>query len=338
MKTKIIITLLLVLVGILIVGCNVERPCDPGPCVTENETNSTDSLIAPIQVLDKYEELNIQYKNSIGVFLRKCTKDNELIFVVDGSGGFSGISYYYDKEGNDLGNYIWDDIIEPNEPKAPVDLEGFVCQDLKVMEGIPEPFFDKLNVEVSSLKKVYMPEEEIYIKFKNNENVPVYIFSKQCERLLWYVERSNGEILELTDPLGVRTMDCPMSSKKIYPGEEFLMSQEHFPIWDKKYYADKSRGRIQAEPGIYKIVFPRVYVGDLSEKYSKEGGLNFDIDQSEMYKLEVEVQLIERDLPLRCSSNSDCECNRFDGVDFQPGTSEGNCNLETNTCGPCTYF
>src|SRR3989344_5429343 len=177
MKTKIIITLLLVLAGILIVGCNVELPCDPGPCIQENETNSTDSLIAPQEVLNKYEELDIQYKNSIGVFLESCNLGERRIFIVIGSGGFSGVNYYYDIEGKNLGTYVWDDIVEPNEPGPPFNL---------------------------------------------------YIGDTRCNTL----------------------------------------KQSNMPITD----------------------------------------------------------------PQTCSSNSDCECDRFDGVDFQPGTSEGTCNLETNNC------
>lgn len=69
----------------------------------------------PKNVLLKYAELSDTYKDSLGAILSKCTKNDEVVFQVSGSGGgFIGISYYYTTEGSFIYKEWWsDDMIRP---------------------------------------------------------------------------------------------------------------------------------------------------------------------------------------------------------------------------------
>lgn len=111
------------LVGLLMVfGCINTPPLPPsGP---ENDTSADD---VPITVSNKFTELDAIYNQSLGTRLSICTKANETIYMVDGSGGFSGETYYYDWQGNQLGTYYWDDVMVPNEPRSPINISAYSC-------------------------------------------------------------------------------------------------------------------------------------------------------------------------------------------------------------------
>ncbi len=81
----------------------------------------------PERVLVRYNQLEEKYNNSIGAILYWCNKDEEIIYKVTGSGGFSGVDYFFDSDGWLIGTYEWDDMIEPNEPKPPVEVDLEQC-------------------------------------------------------------------------------------------------------------------------------------------------------------------------------------------------------------------
>ena len=120
MKNKIIIALAFLLLASLLVGC-VRQVRKEMPFYTE----------IPQPVLTKYVEMGEQYNNSLGANLQFCEVGDRNLFVVIGSGGFSGINYYYDANGNLLSSYVWDDMIEPNEPQPPFDIDYSKCRVLK---------------------------------------------------------------------------------------------------------------------------------------------------------------------------------------------------------------
>jgi len=66
----------------------------------------------PQNVSEKYVELSDTYKGSLGTTLSKCIKSDEIVFQVLGSGGYTGISYYYTKKGSLIGAIPWSDNIE----------------------------------------------------------------------------------------------------------------------------------------------------------------------------------------------------------------------------------
>lgn len=50
-----------------------------------------------------------QYADSLGAALERCTKDETVIYRVTGSGGYTGVTYYYDEEGGQLGREKFSD-------------------------------------------------------------------------------------------------------------------------------------------------------------------------------------------------------------------------------------
>ncbi len=49
------------------------------------------------------------------------------------------------------------------------------------------------------------------------------------------------------------------------------------------------------------------------------------------------VPVVENDANNSCKMNSDCSCKNFNGATFIPGSTPGQCDLETNTCKTCYY-
>jgi len=85
----------------------------------------------PSPILKKYAQMEREYNESMGAHLRRCVHADTTVYLVIGSGGYSGITYYYDKNGEKIGSYSWDDVVWPNEPKPPVDLDAYVCTNLR---------------------------------------------------------------------------------------------------------------------------------------------------------------------------------------------------------------
>ena len=86
----------------------------------------------PLTVQTKYQEFSQTYHGSMGTWLERCTKSGaQSIYLVEGSGGFSGESYYYDLTGKELGHWKWDDAISGDESQPPIDPESYQCTTLK---------------------------------------------------------------------------------------------------------------------------------------------------------------------------------------------------------------
>jgi len=81
----------------------------------------------PLTVAARYEQLSLLHSGSLGAFVELCRKGNESLYLVSGSGGFSGEIYYYGEDGRPLGEYSWDDIGEPGKSKPPIDISGYDC-------------------------------------------------------------------------------------------------------------------------------------------------------------------------------------------------------------------
>lgn len=107
----------------------------------------------PSNVIAKYEELKVKYQDSLGAGIDKCVSDPytslgdngttlihfnpQVIYDVWGSGGFSGVNYYYFKGGEEFKTYEWDDVMEipvnePDfkEPEPPINKSLFKCTKL----------------------------------------------------------------------------------------------------------------------------------------------------------------------------------------------------------------
>lgn len=93
---------------------------------------SKNSLVStPKSVQNKYVEVGARYKESLGSSLMKCHSDKGDIFVVSGSGGYTGITYYFDLAGNSLGSFESSDLVFGDGPTPPVRVEYDTCETLK---------------------------------------------------------------------------------------------------------------------------------------------------------------------------------------------------------------
>jgi len=105
-------------------GENVQEPIEP-----DTEVEQVDYQDIPENILSRYEELKPIYEDSLGSNIQSCTKEDEMIYTVSGSGGFTGITLYYDVEGTEIGKYEFGDVIDPETPpqEPPIDIEGYEC-------------------------------------------------------------------------------------------------------------------------------------------------------------------------------------------------------------------
>jgi len=150
MKIKII--LIGLILSLIVLGCTSIEKLDtttdknmPGP-------EQSESLVNLTNMEEKYNELAEAYNVSLGANILKCdiVKDNrpqllildknapilETVYLVVGSGGFAGINYYYDMKGNLIATYEWDDMILPNEPEPPIEIDYDKCKTLKESKSI----------------------------------------------------------------------------------------------------------------------------------------------------------------------------------------------------------
>ena len=106
--------LLIGFVVLSVVGCSQQVPND-----------------IPPQVLESYGEIKERYKDSLGSWLDLCVKDDEKIYRVMGSGGYSGETIYFTENGESLGVFIWDDVMDDDELQLPINESEFSCKSLK---------------------------------------------------------------------------------------------------------------------------------------------------------------------------------------------------------------
>lgn len=106
----------------------------PSPASTSNATTvpTPKSQKIPASVEAKYREFVAKYASSVGASLEYCTKSSvRPIYLVSGSGGFSGANYYYEMDGKELGYWEWDDMVNPYEAPPPVNIKNYNCTVIK---------------------------------------------------------------------------------------------------------------------------------------------------------------------------------------------------------------
>ncbi len=91
----------------------------------------------PQSVQDSYNEVTSRYAKYMGSSLMKCDSDKGMIYVVSGSGGYTGISNYFDLSGNKIGSFEYSDLVFGAEPKPPVEVTYSSCKTLK-SNNVPE--------------------------------------------------------------------------------------------------------------------------------------------------------------------------------------------------------
>lgn len=117
--TGIFVVLLILIAGyVQIQGINVRE-------LIKTENRSQDSNI-PSAVSKQYNNMREKYDGSFGASIEGCSKDGEFLYIVSGSGGFTGYSYYYTKGGKLIGSQYFSDIIGEGD-EAPVDITGYEC-------------------------------------------------------------------------------------------------------------------------------------------------------------------------------------------------------------------
>lgn len=82
----------------------------------------------PLTVAARYEQLALLHSGSLGAAIEICRSGNESLYLVSGSNGFSGETYFYGEDGRPLGEYSWDDAVVPGEPKPPIDISDYDCR------------------------------------------------------------------------------------------------------------------------------------------------------------------------------------------------------------------
>ena len=104
-------------------------------------------LGVPAPVYDKYLELEAEYNSSLGAGINRCVsppytslgEDNhtlahfgpQIIYSVWGSGGYTGVEFYYFENGEEFGGkYEWSDAISGNESPSPLNTSIFNCTNI----------------------------------------------------------------------------------------------------------------------------------------------------------------------------------------------------------------
>jgi len=135
----------------------------------ENVTIAGDSAVVPEipkNVIEKYQELEKIYGQSLGATLSYCIKESESIYDVSGSGGFSAVSFYFDTNGKQLAEYRRGDVIIPGKelPKPPINILEYECTVLKESKG------GSTNIPN---KEENIPEGTVVIRVGETESVNV---------------------------------------------------------------------------------------------------------------------------------------------------------------------
>lgn len=128
---------------------------------TPGECPKPGSAPVPPAVDTKYNELSTMYIDSLGTRIERCVKDDETIYVVSGSGGFSGVDEYFTESGKSLGSFEWDDmvVVGEEEPRPPRNKEQYTCATVKETKQSRGKLqaFDCTNPRPTACTKEYMP-------------------------------------------------------------------------------------------------------------------------------------------------------------------------------------
>ncbi len=128
---------------------------------TPGECPKPGSAPVPPTVDTKYAELSAMYGDSLGAQLERCVKDDETIYVVSGSGGFSGIDAYFTDSGKILGTFEWDDmvVVGEEEQKPPRKKSEYTCTTVKETKQSSGKLqaFDCTDPRPTACTKEYMP-------------------------------------------------------------------------------------------------------------------------------------------------------------------------------------
>lgn len=103
----------------------------------------------PDAAMAKYQQLELEYKNSLGAGINQCVSrpfigtevdakgketpmvqlEPHVIYQVGGSGGYTGVGFYYGANGTSLGTDTWTDAITGDEPipTVKVNISEYTC-------------------------------------------------------------------------------------------------------------------------------------------------------------------------------------------------------------------
>lgn len=90
----------------------------------------------PQNVANGYKDLGETYKDSLGTSLILCdSTTEESLYVVSGSGGFSGQTLYYSSRGKLIDTWEWTDVNPPTPPIDTSEESGYTCTTLEEYQG-----------------------------------------------------------------------------------------------------------------------------------------------------------------------------------------------------------
>ena len=101
-----------------------------GCAQTTAQSTGKETVTVPKSVLDEYQEVsNLSASDpNFRTMLRLCKNNDQLVYVVDTSGSFSGSASYYSKDGMLIGRYTATDT---NQSGMQFDLTHYTCEELK---------------------------------------------------------------------------------------------------------------------------------------------------------------------------------------------------------------
>jgi nitric oxide reductase large subunit len=82
----------------------------------------------PPNILNKYQEIDKTYSTLFGTKLSYCRNGLQVIYVLGGNGGFTGVNYYYDRFGKELFYEKFGDVKSYKDSQVhPPNLKEYSC-------------------------------------------------------------------------------------------------------------------------------------------------------------------------------------------------------------------
>ena len=143
-------TFVIVMLALVLASCEVIPTAPNNGNQTAAPTGKLSGEI-PAAAMAKYRhQLELEYKDSLGAGIDQCVSKQPptgelvdangtvigvvhyapelpIIYRVWGSGGYTGVGFYYAADGTSLGSDTWSDAITGNEPAPPLNISEYTC-------------------------------------------------------------------------------------------------------------------------------------------------------------------------------------------------------------------
>lgn len=97
----------------------------------------------PTSIDAKYNEVETIYKDSLGAGIKYCSNGIQQIYQIWGSGGYTGVMYYYSLDGTYLGEETFTDVLTDGDNgknnTSDITIAEYSCVDMRVSGDGPFP-------------------------------------------------------------------------------------------------------------------------------------------------------------------------------------------------------